>query len=139
MTKWTLMPKYKKSIQEVEFWTKDGKVIQYSLWWRGGSVTLTTATDEVPDIDLANEDEDGLSVYDLVDDETILEVETDSFWDGDNSEWFATSSDVTEEELEEVRQAWEEDWSEGVENLGWEQESSEVYFHGELEIEKVEE
>jgi hypothetical protein len=139
MTKWTLMPKYKKNIQEVEFWTKDDKTIQYSTWWRGGNVVITTPTDEIPDIDLMNEDEDGLSVYDLVDDETILEVEVDSFWDGDNSEWLSTSSDVTEEELEAVRQAWEEDWSEGVENLGWEQESGELYFHGELEIEKVEE
>jgi hypothetical protein len=139
MTEWKLMPKYKKNIQEVEFWTKDNKTIQYSLWWRGGVVTITTATDEMPDIDLVNDDEDGLSVYDLVDDETILEVNVDSFWDGDNSEWFAVSDNVTEEELDAVRAAWDEDWGVGLENLGWVQESSEVYFHGELELEKVEE
>ena len=138
MAKWNLMPKYKKSIQEIEFWTKDGKVIQYSVWWRGGNVTLTTATDEAPEIDLENADDDGLDVYSLVDGENILEVEMDSFWDGDSSEWLASSSDVTEEELQEVIDAWEEDFSEGVENLGWEQDDNEVYFHGELEIEKVE-
>jgi len=102
MAVWTLMPVYKKSIQEVEFWTKDGKVIQYSVWWRGGSVTLTTATDAAPEIDLDNDDIDGLDVYGLVDGEHILDVEMDGFWDGDSSEWLATSPGVTEEELQEV-------------------------------------
>jgi hypothetical protein len=137
MAVWTLMPVYKKSIQEVEFWTKDGKVIQYNVWWRGGSVTLTTATDAAPEIDLENADDDGLDVYSLVDGENILDVEMDSFWDGDNSEWLANSPDVTEEELQEVIDAWEEDFSEGVENLGWEQDDTEVYFHGELSLEQV--
>ena len=138
MARWNLAPKYKKSIQEIEFWTKDGNVIQYSVWWRGGNVILTTATDEAPEIDLENDDIDGLDVYSLVDGEIILDVEMDGFWDGDSSEWLATSPGVTEEELQEVRDAWEEDFSEGVENLGWELDDNEVYFHGELEIEKVE-
>ena len=137
MARWNLAPKYKKSIQEVEFWTKDGKVIQYSVWWRGGNVILTTATDEAPEIDLENADEDGLDVYSLADGEIILDVEMDSFYDGDSTEWLAVSPDVTEEELQEVIDAWEEDWSEGVENLDWEQDDNEVYFHGELTLERV--
>lgn len=136
MAKWNLMPAYKKSIQEIEFWTKDGKVIQYSVWWRGGNVILNTATDEQPDIDLENADDEGLDVYSLADGEIILDIEMDSFWDGDSTEWLASSPDVTEEELEEVRQAWEEDFSEGVENLGWELDDNEVYFYGELHIEE---
>lgn len=139
MAKWNLMPQFKKSIQEVEFWTKDGKVIQYSVWWRGGNVIVETATDEAPEIDLENADDNGLDVFGLADGETILDVETDSFWDGDNSEWLAISPDVTEEELEEVRLAWEEDWSAGVEELGWEQDDSEVYFYGELALERIDE
>ncbi len=139
MAKWNLMPKYKKSIQEIEFWTKDGKVIQYSVWWRGGNVLLTTATDDMPDIDLANDDEDGLDVYGLEDGETITEVTLDSFWDGDNEEWSALSSNLTEEELDEIRAAWDEDWSSGLEELGWESTDSSTFFHGELELEKVEE
>lgn len=138
MAKWNLMPKYKKSIQEIEFWTKDGKVIQYSVWWRGGNVILNTPTDEAPEIDLVNADSDGLDVYSLADGEHILDVEMDSFYDGDSTEWLAVSPDVTEEELQEVIDAWEEEWSEGVENLGWELDDNEVYFHSELEIEKVE-
>ena len=137
MAKWNLMPKYKKSIQEVEFWTKDGKVIQYTVWWRGGNVILNTPTDEAPEIDLVNADDDGLDVYSLADGEIILDVEMDSFYDGDSTEWLAVSPDVTEEELQEVIDAWEEDWSEGVENLGWEQDDNEVYFHGELSLEQV--
>lgn len=139
MAVWALAPAYKKSIEEVEFWTKDGKVIQYSVWWRGGNVNLTTATDEAPEIDLENDDADGLDVYSLADGETILDVEMDSFWDGDSTEWLAVSPDVTEEELQEVIDAWEEEWSEGVENLGWELDDTEVYFHGKLTLERINE
>jgi len=139
MAVWTLAPAYKKSIQEIEFWTKDGKVIQYSVWWRGGNVNLTTATDEAPEIDLENSDDGGLDVYSLADGEIILDVEMDSFWDGDSTEWLAVSPDVTEEELQEVIDAWEEDWCAAVEELGWQQDDNEVYFHGELELKKVEE
>lgn len=139
MAKWNLMPKFKKNIQEIEFWTKDDKVIQYIVWWSGGNVILNTATDEAPEIDLVNVNTDGLKVYSLADGEIILDVERDGFYDGDSTEWLAFSPDVTEEELQEVIDAWEEDWSDGVENLGWELDDTEVYFHGELEIEKVEE
>ena len=40
--------------------------------------------------------------------------------------------------LQEVIDAWEEDFSEGVENLGWELDDNEVYFHGKLTLERVE-
>jgi hypothetical protein len=40
--------------------------------------------------------------------------------------------------MQSLIDAWEEDFSEGVENLGWELDDNEVYFHGELELEKAE-
>jgi len=139
MAKWNLSPKYEKNIEDINFWAKEDKMIWYSTWWRGGTVIITTATDEAPVIDLDNISDDGLSVYDLLGDgETILDVEVAHLWDGDNSEWAVISGDASDE-LQEVIAAWEEDWTEGVENLGWTQEDTVIFFHGELILEKIDE
>lgn len=136
MAVWTLMPVNKKSIEEVMFWTKDGKTIYHRQGWRGGSVTLVTADDNEPIIDLAGNDE--LNVYDLYDDH-IVDVELDSYWDGCWSEWDWNEQDLTEEEQEEIEEAWNEDGYDGVEGLGWSQDDSETYFYGELSLERVNE
>ena len=134
MAVWTLMPVNKKSIEEVMYWEKDGKTIFFRQGWRGGSVTVTTADDNPPEIDLDGNDE--LSVYDLYDDH-IVDVELDSFWDGCWSEWDWAVSDLTEEEQQEIQDAWDEDSYEAVEALGWEQTDTEVFFYGELSLERV--
>lgn len=136
MAVWTLMPVNKKSIEELMFWEKDGKVILFRQGWRGGSVTLVTADDNAPEIDLDGNDE--LDVYGLVDDH-IVDVELDSFWDGCWGEWDWLESGLTEEEQEEIQEAWDEDSYEALEALGWEQTDAETYFYGELSLERVNE
>ena len=136
MAVWTLMPVNKKSIEELMFWEKDGKVILFRQGWRGGSVTLVTSDDNAPEIDLDGNDE--LDVYGLVDDH-IVDVELDSFWDGCWGEWDWLESGLTEEEQEEIQEAWDEDSYEAVEALGWEQTDAETYFYGELSLERVSE
>lgn len=136
MAVWTLMPVNKKSIEELMFWEKDGKVILFRQGWRGGSVTLVTADDNAPEIDLDGNEE--LDVYGLVDDH-IVDVELDSFWDGCWGEWDWLESGLTEEEQEEIQEAWDEDSYEAVEALGWEQTDAETYFYGELSLERVNE
>ena len=133
MANWTLMPVNKKSIEEVMYWEKDGKTIFLRQGWRGGSVTITTADDEPPAIEL---DSDELSVYDLCDDH-IVDVELDSFWDGCWQEWDWALADLTEEEQTEIEEAWDEDSYDAVEALGWEQTDTEVFFYGELSLERV--
>lgn len=118
------------------FWEKDGKVILFRQGWRGGSVTLVTADDNAPEIDLDGNEE--LDVYGLVDDH-IVDVELDSFWDGCWGEWDWLESGLTEEEQEEIQEAWDEDSYEAVEALGWEQTDAETYFYGELSLERVNE
>ena len=135
MAVWTLMPVNKKSIEEVMYWEKDGKTIFLRQGWRGGSVTVTTADDNKPDIDL---DSDEISVYDLYDDH-IVDVELDSFWDGCWQEWDWAISGLTEEEQQEIEDAWDEDSYEAVEALGWEQTDTEVFFYGELSLERINE
>lgn len=135
MAVWTLMPVNKKSIEEVMYWEKDGKTVFFRQGWRGGSVTVTTADDNAPEIDLAG---DELSVYDLYDDH-IVDVELDSFWDGCWGEWDWAVSGLTEEEQQEIEEAWDDNGYEGVEDLGWEQTDTEVYFYGELSLERINE
>jgi hypothetical protein len=135
MAVWTLMPVNKKSIEEVMYWEKDGKTVFFRQGWRGGSVTVTTADDKAPEIDL---DSDELSVYDLYDDH-IVDVELDSFWDGCWGEWDWAVSGLTEEEQQEIEEAWDDNGYEGVEDLGWNQTDTEVYFYGELSLERINE
>ena len=135
MAVWTLMPVNKKSIEEVMYWEKDGKTVFFRQGWRGGSVTVTTADDNPPEIDL---DSDELSVYDLYDDH-IVDVELDSFWDGCWGEWDWAVSGLTEEEQQEIEEAWDDNGYEGVEDLGWNQTDTEVYFYGELSLERINE
>jgi hypothetical protein len=130
------MPVNKKSIEEVMYWQKDGKTIVFRQGWRGGSVTLVTADDNEPSIDLEGNDE--LNVYDLYDDH-IVEVELDSFWDGCWGEWEWNDQGLTDEEIEEIEAAWDDEGYEGVEELGWNQDDTETYFYGPLSLERVSE
>lgn len=73
----------------------------------------------------------------LADDEAIIEVEINDFSGGETEEWIALSEDMAEDALNDVRDAWDEDWSEGVTQLGWYHESTEVRFYGELILEPI--
>lgn len=134
MAVWTLMPANKKSIEEITFWEKDGRTIVYRQGWRGGSVTVTTADDNPPEIDL--EDNDELNVLELVDDH-IVDVEIESFWDGCWGDWDWNEQGLSDEEIEEIEAAWEEDGYNGVEDLGWNINETATWFYGELVLERV--
>lgn len=134
MAAWTLMPVDKKSIEEITYFVKDNNVVAYRLGWRGGSVCLLTSDDNPPEIDLDGNDE--LNVYDLIDDH-IVEVELDSFWDGCWSDWEVISGEVSDEELEEMMEAYEENYDDGLAELGWENDEYEVKFYGQLSLERV--
>jgi len=134
MAVWTLMPANKKSIEEVVYWEKDGKTIFFRQGWRSGSVTITTADDSPPNIDLDGNEE--LSVFDLYDDH-VLDVELDSFWDGVWGEWDWNDEDLSDDEKEEIEDAWNENSYEGVEDLGWIQSETDTFFYGELTLEPV--
>lgn len=124
---WKISTKYKKSIEEVETFTKDDMTITRRHGWRWGHATFA----EKPD--LSNYDEDiGIDVYsgefgDVLDHE---------FDDGCWEDWEYDDA-LTPEQIEEIEAAWEEDWTSGIEDLGWENEDWEVIFTGPLEVEEV--
>ena len=124
MTTFKLSTKYKKSITEKQFWTKDGKTIIYSTGWRWGYARY----DDEPDVDMNLEDNEEVNIYDLGD------VMDHSFDDGCWADW-EFPDDMDEEEQEQIQEAYDEDYDDGLYELGWECNDTEVWFSGPLELE----
>jgi hypothetical protein len=122
MTTWKVSTKYKKSITEKQFWTKDGKTIIYSIGWRWGYAKYA----EKPDID---EDDDEVNIYELGN--VIDQEQEDGCW----SDW-EFPDDMDEEEQEKLQEAYEEEYDEGLEGEGWVCDDTEMWFSGPLEIEE---
>jgi len=126
MATWVLTTKTKKNAVEKQFWYKDGKVIIREEGYRWGK--FYCESDERPDVDLANPDG-----YELGDSE--YDWELDNLDDGCWADW-TFPDDMTEEEQEEIQEAWEEDFYEGMEAKGWSNDDTEYWFYGELELEQ---
>jgi hypothetical protein len=126
MATWVLTTKTKKNAVEKQFWYKDGKVIVRQEGYRWGK--FYCESDERPDVDLANPDgyELGNSEYDW---------ELDHLDDGCWAEWDWPEG-MSEEEQDEIMDAWTEDFYEGMEALGWSNDDTEYWFYGELELEQ---
>jgi len=120
MAVWRLSTHYKKSAVEKQLWYKDGVTISMEQGYRWG--TFYCESDEMPDVDLVNPD--GYEVYGY-------DWELDSLDDGCWVEW-NWPADMTEEQQDEIMDAWNEDFSDGLENLGWSNDDTEYWFHGPL-------
>ena len=126
MTTWVLTTAEKKSVEEIEIWTKDGQTIKRITGFRWG--TVYCESDERPDIDLDNPD--GLDVF-----STGYDFELDNLDDG----WYAEveyPDDMTEEEQQRLDELWEEDSYDGWESNGWINDETETWFYGPLNLEK---
>lgn len=124
MASWTLKTLHKKSAIEKQFWYKDGKVIIREEGYRWGE--FYCESDEQPEIDLDNEDGYNLS-------ESDYDWELTSLDDGCWADW-TFPEDMTEEEQAEIESAWEEEYFEGMEELGWSQDDTEYILQGPLEL-----
>lgn len=121
---WKISTNEKKSVIEHEIFVKDGVSIIHTVGWRWGWVVVS----EDPQISNPD-DNDTLIVSDF-------SIEDQSFEDGCWDEW--DFGDLSESEIEQVTAAWDEDWHEGLEKLGWEHYETEIVFRGPLEITKDE-
>jgi len=124
MAIWILKTLHKKNAVEKQFWYKDGKVIIREEGYRWGE--FYCESDEQPEIDLDNEDGYNLS-------ESDYDWELTSLDDGCWADW-TFPEDMTEEEQAEIESAWEEDYFEGMEELGWSQDDTEYILQGPLEL-----
>jgi len=122
MATWELSTEYKKNAVEVQLWYKDGVTIKKIEGYRWG--TFYCESDERPDIDLRNPDGYELADYDW---------ELDSLDDGCWSDWEYPDS-VSEAEREQIEAAWDENWYEGMEDLGWSNDDTEYHFQGPLKL-----
>ena len=122
MATWELSTEYKKNAIEVQLWYKDGITIRKIEGYRWG--TFYCESDEKPDIDLRNPDGYELADYDW---------ELDSLDDGCWSEW-VYPDEVSEEDRTIIEAAWDENWYEGLESLGWINDDTEYHFEGPLKL-----
>ena len=124
MATWTLKTQYKKSAIEKQLWFKDGVVITRIEGYRWG--TFFCESDVQPNIDLVNKDGYTIGCDDY-------EWELDSLDDGCWVEW-EWPDDMTEDEQQEITSAWEEDFFEGLEELGWTCDETDYVLEGPLEL-----
>jgi hypothetical protein len=114
----------KKSVIEKNFYEKDGKSFYIEQGYRWG---YFITEDPVDVEELQKKDELMIYDYDVID---------HSFDDGC---WidFNYDDEIDQDERDAIENAWEEDWYEGLEALGWSEDESEVWFHGDLEVEEL--
>ena len=140
MATWHVSTLDKKSVEEHEFWEKDGQTIIRVTGYRWGSWTITTVNDVEPIFTrvrnpLGDENEDSVDMNNLSD-ENIEDVELESLDDG----WYAEivyPDDFDEDEQEDLEDIWEEDSYEGWERKGWIQTDTECWVSCDLQVEKV--
>ena len=124
MATWELSTDYKKNALERQFWCKDGVTITREDGYRWGR--FITESDEKPNIDLHNEDG-----YEIGEDE--YEWELYSMDDGCWADW-EFPDDMSDEEREKIENAWDEDFYEGLEELGWSNDDTEYSLQGPLRL-----
>jgi len=123
MATWKLSTQHKKNAVEKQIWTKDGKTVIREEGYRWG--TFYCESDEQPDIDLKNPDGYELFGYDW---------ELESLDDGCWIDW-DWPADMSEEEQNQIMDAWSDDYYEGMEALGWSNDDTEYHFYGPLQLE----
>lgn len=129
MATWEITTEYKKSSIERQFWYKDDKVIIREEGYRWGTFTVESDTIPLTPSELKNEDD----WYELG------SIDNDECWelvDLSDGCWADVEKgrNCTDEDLEAFENAWEENWYEGVEELGWTHDDSEYYMSGPLKL-----
>jgi len=119
----------KKSVFEIEHWihpeTKNR--IDIETCWRSGTYTIHLNEGEDEPVN----GQDGIEFEDYED------WELDSTWDGYYTE-LHFYGDFTEEQKEEIKEGYSEDWSSYLEEtLGYDQDDLTVFIEGEITVEKV--
>ena len=120
-------PAFKKNVNEIEIFKKDGVEISHWIIWRCGAVIAANKPD------LSKYDpEEGINAYDAG-----WDAELDGCDDGCDDGWDFPEG-MSKREQKKILKAWEEEWHSGIEELGWEQDDTELWFFGDLTVEEVE-
>lgn len=124
MATWVISNLYKKNAIEVQSFIKSGVVIKKTEGYRWGS--WYCESDHMPDIDLENDDGYNLSYTDY--DWELTEMDDGCWltWDFPDT--------MSDEEREEIEEAWNEDFFEGLEKLGWIDHDTEFWITGPVKL-----
>ncbi len=129
MTWWKVSTTEKKCVFEHELWQKDDWVIRRITGFRWGTILVETDDDNPPVLE--QDSGPGADAVDMYNTEYNYELDSlDDGWYGD----VIWPDDMPEEERDRLEEIWDEDWSAGWENEGWDQYDTECWFHGPLEI-----
>lgn len=135
MAIWKISTREKKSCEEREFWTKDGKTLVRINGFRWGTFTVETSDDEPPE-GITEENPDGVDMYGYFGDNAEDGAELDSMVDGWYGDW-EFPDDMTEEEQQHILDGYDEDGYDFMESDGWYNDETEAWLFGPLDIEKV--
>lgn len=135
MAIWKIVNQHKKSCEERQFWTKDGKTAIRIEGFRWGTFTVET-TDDNPPEGITAENPDGIDMYSYSGENAPDGAELDMMDDGWYGDWeFPDSMD--EEEQERIQEGWDEDYYDFMEGDGWVNDETEAWLFGPLSIERV--
>jgi hypothetical protein len=131
MATWELSTEYKKSSIERQYWYKEDKVIIREEGYRWGTFTVESDDMPISHKELIENDEYELSC-----------IDNDECWelvDMIDGCWADTESgrNCTDEDLAAFEDAWEENYYEGVEELGWTLDDTEYSMTGPLHLKNV--
>jgi len=132
MTTWTVSTTEKKSCEEREIWTQDGKTIVRINGFRWGTFTVETTDDNPPD-GITEANQDGIDMYSHCGD-NIDSINLDSMADGWLGDYEFDGFDQQQEQA--IREAIDEadDYYEYLEETGWMLDETEAWLLGPLEI-----
>lgn len=138
LTHWTVKTQNKKSIEEIEYFTKDGMTIVHRTGWRWGEWTVATNDGNPPEFELgyvpggdgAKDSIDMNNCY-VNNIEEVEMVETsDGCWE--DTEW---PDDMDEDEQERLQEAIDEEgYYTALEEDGWMHDETEMWIWGPIEI-----
>lgn len=139
MTWWKVSTATKKSIEEHEMWQKDDLVIRRITGWRSGTFNVQTSDDNPPEFELVSvpfgsSDKDAVDMYDCCEN-NIEDSELEETSDG----WYSDiiwPDDMDEDERERLEEMWDEDAYSAWEEDGWVNYETQMWFWGDLDIEK---
>ena len=139
LTAWTVSTYYKKSIEEVEYFTKDGMTIVHRTGWRSGSWTVYTNDGNPPEFKFTtvpggNDNIDSIDMNSCYYN-NIEEVEFVETFDGcwDDTEW---PDDIDEDEKTAMEEAMDENgYYDAFESNDWYHSETEMWIWGPILIE----
>ena len=138
LTHWTVKTLDRKSIEEIEYFTKDGMTIVHRTGWRWGEWTVATNDGNPPEFELdyvpggnGNKDSIDMNSCYVNNIEESTMVETSDGW-YDDIEW---PDDMDEDEQQRLQEAInEEGYYTALEDNGWTHDETEMWIWGPIEI-----